>query len=353
MIPCQRLRLLGGRQVATRQHADLEPLGAQALSRLRHLLVLERVILTTDDVERNGLAQRREESLQIPSLRVVLLVLGTEAGGAAQEAEAVTTADHVVHLGQLLPAHVIGLGEHPHPPQQLRSREARVLSHPGDQPAHRGVEGGRRDQGMAVRVGEVAAVNQDDAGNHDARVVPTGRAVQPAAEQLQHDQRGVVEAGQERGLDPLGLPERLDQVGALHRAVGVVGRLVGVALPHVLHEELRSAGVGAQFLVDLRPAKRAVRVSGHERGPDRLRQGGAVDSPPDGERVRTRSLADLAGGGVVGDARAAREPVGGGDPATCGCGAGGFGGGGASRHGSASRALCVVGGVRLRQLGRG
>ena len=156
-----------------------------------------------------------------------------------------------------------------------------------------------------MRVGEQATVDEQDSLDPGIEGRAAIETLLLAAEELERDQRRKVERHDEGGPDPLCFPRRLYQVSALHRAVGILGWLVGVALPHVLDEELRRHAIAGQLLVHLRPAEGAVREARQERRPacvlDRLT---ATDNPPpDLNRSRRARLADLLGFRVVRDAR--------------------------------------------------
>jgi len=59
---------------------------------------------------------------------------------------------------------------------------------------------------------------------------------------LQDDKRGKVEGDQRRRLDGEIPPDRLDEIGALSRRIGIVLRLVAIAYADILDEEFRHLG---------------------------------------------------------------------------------------------------------------
>ncbi len=89
-----------------------------------------------------------------------------------------------------------------------------------------------------------------------------------AAEDLERDQRRIVECHYESGLDSFVFPKRLDQVGPLYRAVRVLGRFVRITLSDLFDKEFRRHPVTTQVLVDLHPAEGAIWESGQERRPN-------------------------------------------------------------------------------------
>ncbi len=67
------LRLLEGRQMTPRHHADIESLVPQTLPGLHDLVWLEGVTFTAYDVEGDRLVERLKEAAQIPPLRIATL----------------------------------------------------------------------------------------------------------------------------------------------------------------------------------------------------------------------------------------------------------------------------------------
>ncbi len=136
---------------------------------------------------------------------------------------------------------------------------------------------------MGVGVGEQAAVGQQnpgDAGELGAPFLTSG-------EQLEDDERGVVEGDDERLGHVVRGPVRQDEIGAFGGGVGVAVGLVGVAVPQVLHVEPRVGG-RAEGRVDLGVAVRAVREArehADRASGDRVGAGDDVRDASAGRRV--------------------------------------------------------------------
>ena len=134
---------------------------------------LELVAFAAHNVEGHRVSEREEEAAQIPPLRVLGLVLMTEPGGPAQEAHPVAPTDRFGDFVQLLRTDLVLLREQRS--KHLVQHEPRALCDPRKGRPERRPEEWSCHERMAMRVGEQATVDEQNA--HDP-VIEVGAFVE-------------------------------------------------------------------------------------------------------------------------------------------------------------------------------